>query len=385
MYSILGTLVTPAGVIENGYLRIDDGGDIAEVSHNRPAKASDDIDAGGYLVLPGFIDMHVHGGGGADFMHGTPESVRTALRTHARFGTTGLLATTLTSSREAIDEAIVAVKTVAGEGREQDEARILGIHLEGPYICRDRRGAQPEAHIRPPDVDELAHWLEIAGGLVRQITIAPELSGAREVIEYAAVHGVVASIGHTDAGSTEVLNAVGWGAKQATHLFNAMRGMGHREPGAAGAALACPEILAELICDGIHVDPLVVKVVVAAKGRHGIVLITDAIEGAAMPDGEYELGGFTIRVSGGRAVLADGTLAGSILTMNRAFHNVRQFAGIAPDVAADLASTNAARQLGLSDRYGALAPGHSADITIVDPSTGDVFATIIGGRIAYRR
>jgi N-acetylglucosamine-6-phosphate deacetylase len=164
-----------------------------------------------------------------------------------------------------------------------------------------------------------------------------------------------------------------------------MRGLSHRQPGTAGAALAMPEILAEMICDGVHLDPLIVKLVVAAKGRHGVALITDAIEGAAMPDGEYQLGGFTIYVREGRAVLPDGTLAGSVLTMNRAFHNVQRFADIDPVHAADLTSGNAARQLGFDGRYGEIAPGRAADIAIVDPSTGEVEWTVIGGQIAYRR
>ncbi len=373
--------MTPDGVLENGALTIDDAGSIAEVGpHRSSAARSGDIDATGLLVLPGFIDMHVHGGGGADFMHGTPEAVRQSARTHAKFGTTGMLATTMTASRADTDAALRAAREVIAEGPGEGEARVLGIHLEGPYICAAKRGAQPEAFVRPPDVSELAHWIEISGGTVRQITLAPELEGAEEVIRLARAHNIIVSIGHTDAKAADVLRAIGWGATRATHTFNAMRGLHHREPGAVGAVLTQPEILCEIIADGVHLDPLIVKLIVAAKGMDGAVLITDAIEGAAMPDGEYALGGQTVIVRDGTAAFADGTLAGSVLTMNRAFTNVRRFAGVSVMDAARLTSGNAARQLGLNQRFGEIAPGKAADIVILHPETGAVARTVIGGR-----
>ena len=175
-----------------------------------------------------------------------------------------------------------------------------------------------------------------------------------------------------------------WGATQATHTFNAMRGLHHREPGTVGAVLARPEIVCEVIADGVHLDPLIVRLIVAAKGASGAVLITDAIEGAAMPDGEYALGGQPVFVRDGTAAFADGTLAGSVLTMNRAFANVRRFAGVSLSEAARLSSGNAARQLGLSDRFGSIAPGRAADLVILHPDTGAVAWTLVGGRVAWR-
>ena len=385
MITITGDIVTAGGVLESGALTLDDAGDIAEVGpHRTSAPRSGDIDASGLVVLPGFVDMHVHGGGGADFMHGTVGAARQAARTHARFGTTGLLATTLTASREDTDRAITALREVMEAGPGEGEARVLGIHLEGPYICAARRGAQPLAFVRPPDADELAHWIALSGQAIRQITLAPELPGAEAVTRLARAGGVIVSIGHTDAKAADVLAAIEWGATQATHTFNAMRGLHHREPGTVGAALTQPEIVCEIIADGVHLDPLIVRLIVAAKGASGAVLITDAIEGAAMPDGEYTLGGQAVFVKDGTAAFADGTLAGSVLTMNRAFANVRRFAGVSLPDAALLSSGNAARQLGLSHRFGGIAPGKSGDIVILHPQTGEVAWTLIGGRVAWR-
>ena len=385
MLTIIGDIVTPDGVLAGGALTLDDG-TIAEVNLTRTASPrSGDINAPGFLVLPGFADVHVHGGGGADFMHGTADAVRQVARTHARFGTTSLLATTLTASREATDTAIQAVRMVMEAEPGQDEARIAGIHLEGPYICTAKRGAQPGEFVRPPDAAELSHWITLSGGTIRKMTVAPEVAGAEEIIRLACSENITVSLGHTNATAAEVEAAIGWGAASATHLFNAMPPLHHRQPGAAGAALAWPDIVCEIIADGVHLDPLVVRLVVAAKGASGAVLITDAMEGAAMPDGEYMLGGQRVFVKDGTAAFADGTLAGSILTMNTAFTNLRRFASVSLPDAARLSSGNALHALGLSHTRGAIAPGMIADLVILHPGTGEVEATLIGGEVAYRR
>lgn len=386
MFTISGDIVTPDGVMEHGAVTVDDSGAIAEVSARRTsAPRSGDINAGSFLVLPGFVDVHVHGGGGADFMHGTPDAVRQVARTHAKYGTTSLLATTLTASRDATDATIRAARTVIEAGPGEGEARVLGIHLEGPYICAAKRGAQPEAFIRPPDTAELAHWVALSGETIRRITLAPEIDGAEAVIRMAQSRNIAASIGHTNATAAEAEAAIAWGVTGATHLFNAMPPLHHRQPGAAGAALARPEIVCEVIADGVHLHPLIIRLAVAAKGPAGVVLITDAIEGAAMPDGEYALGGQPVFVKDGTAAFADGTLAGSILTMNRAFMNVRRFADVTSPEAALLSSGNALRQLGLSGKMGAIAPGMAADLAIVHPETGEVAWTLVAGQVAYRR
>ena len=387
MLTITGDIVTPDGVLEQGAVTVDDSGLIAEVSPKRTsAPRSGDIDAHGWLVLPGFADVHVHGGGGADFMDGTADSVRQVARTHVKYGTTSLLATTLTASRADTDAAIVAARTVISAGPGDGEARVLGIHLEGPYICAAKLGAQPEAFIRSPDTDELAHWIALSGETVRRITLAPEIDGAEAVIRLARSRNITASLGHTNATAAEAEAAILWGATAATHLFNAMPPLHHRQPGAVGAALAQPEIVCEIIADGVHLHPLIVRLVVAAKGPAGAVLVTDAISGAAMPDGEYSLGGQPVLVQNGTAAFADGTLAGSVLTMNTAFANVRRFV---PDLslpdAARLSSGNALHQLGLSDQLGAIALGMAADLVVLHPETGEVACTLVGGNAAYRR
>jgi N-acetylglucosamine-6-phosphate deacetylase len=386
MLTIYGDIVTPAAVLPGGALVIDEQGRIGEIASSRKTVArAGDIDAGGHLVLPGFVDLHVHGGGGADFMYGTPEAARQVARTHARFGTTGLLATTLTASREATDRAIRSVSNVRKTGREADEARLLGIHLEGPYICAARCGAQPAAHVRLPDMAEFAHWVALSGGGVRQITLAPEMDGAEALVKTASEAGIIVSLGHTDATAEQAEAAIGWGARQATHLFNAMTGIHHRRPGVAGTALARPELIAEVVADGVHLHPLIVRLILNAKGPDGAVLITDAMEGAAMPDGGYDLGGTPVRVQDGTATFADGTLAGSVLTMNHAFQNARAFGNLSPIQASRFSSANAAHQLGMDDRLGTLEPGKEADIVILDPITGEVVWTLIQGRVAHRR
>lgn len=385
MLTITGKIVTPSSVLANGALTIDDSGMIADVSETRTsARQSGDIDAPGFLVLPGFVDVHVHGGGGADFMHGTVDAVRQITRTHARYGTTSLLATTLTASRTATDSAIDAARAVM-EDPQAGEARVLGLHLEGPYLCLAKRGAQPAEFVRPPDAEEFAHWITRSGGCVRKITLAPEVTGAEEIIRLACAQNITASVGHTNATSAEVERAICWGAASATHVFNAMTGLHHREPGAVGASLTRPEIVCEVIADGIHLAPLIVRLVIAAKGPSGAVLITDAIEGAGMPDGEYTLGGQPVFVQNGTAAFADGTLAGSVLTMNAAFINLRRFASVTLPEAALLSSGNALRQLSLDGKLGAIASGMTADLVILHPETGVVEATLIDGRVAYRR
>jgi N-acetylglucosamine-6-phosphate deacetylase len=386
MYSITGDIVTPDNVLSNSVMTVADDGRIGDIGPTRPLSTrSGDIDAAGLLVLPGFIDLHVHGGGGADFMHGTTDAGRQVARTHARFGTTGLLATTLTASREGTDRAISAARDVQLTGPGEGEARIFGIHLEGPYICPTRRGAQPAEWVREPNPEELAHWIKLSENTIRQITLAPERDGAEAVIQLARANGIIASLGHTDATAAEAERAISWGATQATHVFNAMRGLHHREPGMAGVALAHPEVICEVIADGIHLDPLIVRLIIAAKGVSGVVLITDAIEGTAMPEGQYSLGGQTVIVKSGTAAFADGTLAGSVLTMNRAFANIRRFAGVSVPDAARLSSANAARQLGLAGKFGELTAGAAADIVIMHPESGEVYWTLVGGRVVYRR
>jgi N-acetylglucosamine-6-phosphate deacetylase len=382
MTTLVGDIVTPSGVLRNSSIEIGDSGEINGVYNNAPSSA--DHDYSGLLIAPGFIDIHVHGGGGSDFMDGTVEAVRTVARTHARHGTTSLLATTLTASREDIERAIDSIISVMHAPRN-NEAHIAGIHLEGPYICAKKRGAQPLSAIRPPDVDELAQWIELAAGHIKKITMAPELPGATQFIQWATAQGVAVSIGHTDADCATVESAVVAGATQATHLFNAMSPLTSRSPGAVGALMASAQVMCEIICDGVHVAPQVVKIAVHAKGDSGIVLITDAMSGASMPDGVYSLGGQKVNVAHGTAMFDDGTLAGSVLTMNQAFMNIMSFADVDTCQASTMGSLNGARAIGLESTNGSIEPGKYADLVVLDPLTGRVEATFLSGKLIFAR
>jgi N-acetylglucosamine-6-phosphate deacetylase len=345
---------------------------------------SPDLDRFGYLIVPGFIDVHVHGGGGADFMDGTEDAARAVARTHARFGTTTLLATTLTASREDIDRCVTAACAVMDHPAD-NEARVVGLHLEGPYICAAKRGAQPLAPIRPPDWDEMRGWIELASGRIKLITLAPETPGVLEFIGSASRAGVRVSVGHTSATYDQTRAAIDVGATHATHLFNAMPPLHHREPGPIAALLEDERVLVELIADGVHVHPAVATLIARAAGVERVILITDAMSGAAMPDGEYALGGTAVTVKEGTAKFADGTLAGSVLTMDRAFANIQRFAQVDSAAAARMTSANAAEHLGLSELIGCLEPGKRADLAIIDPETGVVDATMREGRWIWRR
>jgi N-acetylglucosamine-6-phosphate deacetylase len=379
---VYGDVITPAGMVQSATIEINAIGCIASVTN--AAQPCSGAAPPAALVVPGFVDIHVHGGGGADFMDGSVDAVRTVARTHAQFGTTSLLATTLTASQAEVDSAIRAILEVM-RAPGPDEARICGIHLEGPYICKARKGAQPEKFIRLPDIEELRHWQELSDGNLKKITLAPELPGAIELITAVVSMGIKASIGHTNADFDTVEKAISAGANQGTHLFNAMSAMTHRAPGAVGALLENDGVLCELICDGVHVAPEVVKVAVRAKGVDGVVLITDAMSGTSMPDGEYVLGGQKVIVQTGAAKFIDGTLAGSVLTMDRAFFNVSRYASVLVEMASKMASLNAARAIGLERRKGTIEKGKDADFVIIDPISREVIRTIVMGQTVYFR
>ncbi|MGN6169764.1 MAG: N-acetylglucosamine-6-phosphate deacetylase [Solirubrobacteraceae bacterium] len=363
-------IVCPGGTLAGEVVVAD--GRIASVD----AEANEDqevVELGDRWLVPGYIDVHVHGGGGAQCNTADAEEIAEVARFHASRGTTGLVATTFPEPMDELSGALAAIARCTAP-------TLLGSHLEGPFLRRARPGAMDPSVFMNPDVEQLERLLAAGGGRVRVATVAPELPGALKLVELLARAGVVVSLGHTNATGAEIRDAVDAGATAATHLFNAMAPFHHRRPGAAGAVLDMPEVSCELICDGIHVDPVAMRLAYRAKGAQGIRLVTDAMSAAGMPDGEYRLGGRPVIVAGGRAVLKGGrSIAGSTLTMESAVQNAVRFLRISVEEAVLMASTNSARLIGLHGRKGEIKPGYDADLVVLDEVLA-VQATMVAGR-----
>jgi N-acetylglucosamine-6-phosphate deacetylase len=316
------------------------------------------------LLLPGFIDLHVHGGNGADFMDGSEEAAAAVAAFHARHGTTALAATTLTAPNKELKHALRGI--VGASIRPSDKgAEIVGVHLEGPYVNAKYAGAQNREAIRHPMRSEVDGWLSICGNLPVVMTIAPEIEGAMELLD--EFHGrLTFSIGHSAATYSQSVAAIESGAKHFTHLFNAMTPLHHREPGIIGAALVSPDTTFELIADGHHVHPAVLGSF-AQLFHTRAILVTDAMRAAGMPAGSYKLFEHEVTVADGAARLADGTLAGSVLTMVDAVRNMIELAGVPIETVIPLATTHPAHRLGVATRKGKLAIGYDADIVALTP------------------
>lgn len=339
------------------------------------------VDGRGSVLLPGFIDVHVHGGDGADVMDADPDGLRRMARFHARHGVTALLPTTWSAPPAAVEAAVAAIAEAVGP--VEDGATILGAHLEGPWINPARAGAQDPNGIRPPDAEEARRLLDRHPGTVRLVALAPEMPGADEVIGECRERGVVVAAGHTEADWDEMVAAVAAGVRHVTHTFNAMAGLGHRNPGTAGAALALSELRCELIADGHHVHAGAMAVLARAKGPGGVVLISDAIRAAGLAEGDVDLGGRTAQHCCGAVRLADGRLAGSVLTLDVALANFAAATGWGWADLARAAAGNAADALSLSSK-GRLAPGLDADLVLVSEGTGEVLLTVVEGRVVHR-
>jgi N-acetylglucosamine-6-phosphate deacetylase len=373
---------TPAERLSDGWLHVS-GGRIAVIGSGAVPSAIDAPVARlppGACLAPGFIDLHVHGGGGGQ-VGPDPNGVAAVAAFHARHGTTGLLATTVPASPEVLVDAVRAVAAVARRP-QPDAAQVLGCHLEGPFVSPERPGALEVRHLRPPDPVELARLLDAGGGSVQMMVVAPELPGALDLIAAAADDGVVLSVGHTDATYAEAVAGFDRGARAATHVFNAMRPLHHREPGAAGAALTTSRVTVEIIADGIHVHPAVLRLAHAAKGPGRLALITDAMQAAGLGDGEYLLGDQTVTVADGQARTASGSLAGSTLTMDRAVRVCVEQAGIPLIDALQMASSTPAALLGIGEVAGRLAPGAAANLVVLDEHLAAI-GTMVGGRWAH--
>ena len=355
-------VVTPDGVLAPGWLTTSDGR-IAELGEGEPAQPAD---FRGHWALPGFIDMHVHGGGGTSFTEGGADEARRAAAFHRAHGSTGIIASLVTAPVDALEHRLRMLAGLAGEGV------IDGIHLEGPFLSAARCGAQDPRYLIAPDVAAFARLHAAAGGWLRMITIAPELPGATQLIRAAVAAGVIAAAGHTDASAEVTAAAVDAGVSHATHLFNGMRPLGHRDPGPAGALLD-RQVSCEVVADGSHLHDTVIRLAARAAGRGNLVLITDAMAAAGMPDGAYRLGSLDVTVTDGVARLASaepggapGSIAGSTATMDAVVRHAISAAGLdVADVAA-AAATTPARRLGLAAQTGALRPGLAADLVLLD-------------------
>ena len=369
-------IITPAGV-RAGIIVVSDGL-IADVVLDGAGRSSEaELDFGDSWLAPGFLDLHVHGGGGAQCNTADPDEIRAVAGFHAGHGTTGLLATTVAAPVAELESSVAAIRRCMGEG--SGTAAVLGAHLEGPFLSRTYPGAMDPEQFLDPERTIWERLLADAPGVLAMMTLAPELPGALELTAALAEAGVVASLGHTDADYDDAVAAVQAGATAVTHLFNAMRPMHHRDPGVVGAALDLPGLSCELICDGIHVKGPMLRIAFRSKGLSGVRLVTDAIEAAGMPDGDYRLGSETVAVRAGRATAFGGErLAGSTLTMAEAVRNAVSMLGMTVEDAVVLASANPARLIGLADRKGAIVAGFDADLVALGDDL-DVRGTMVGG------
>jgi len=384
-------LLTPNDTLERPLLLVDQGHvvEIADRAESQRAAGVSVTDFGDSVIAPGYVDIHIHGSSGYDVMDDDPEALSSIERLLTRHGVTSYFPTTVTAP---IDTILRALERLADaiEKCEQDceitpeqkkpnragRAMPLGIHLEGPFISHPCRGVHPPDLLLPPRLETFERFWQAARGRIRIITIAPELDGAIELVAAAAARGVCVSLGHSDADFSATERAIAAGARHATHTFNAMRPLHHRHPGILGAVLTDNRITGDIIADGIHLDPSIVKLFARAKGLDQTVLITDAIAATGMPDGRYRLGSFEVDVKDGKCT-RDGKLAGSVLTMDRAVRNLARFAEWDLPQAVAAASRNPARVARCTYK-GVLNAGADADFAVLD-AQGNVRRTFIGG------
>ena len=375
-----GMILTPEVSLSGKTLVVEDHKILAIDSGEIYPTGSDKvIEAHGDWITPGLIDIHVHGAIGFDTMDSTPEAISAMGNFFARHGVTGFLPTTISAPAEEISKSIgmVAAYRQPGSG-----SQCLGIHLEGPYLNPAHRGAQPENKLRDAEPSEYEAW--IGSGVVKLVSIAPERRGALSFIQRGVERDIEFAVAHSGATYAQVTQAADYGLRQATHTFNGMQGLHHREPGTVGAILTDDRIYAQIIADGVHVHPAVVELLVRAKGAGLTILITDAIRAVGLEDGEYTLGKETIFVKDGISRTAAGGLAGSTLTMDAAVRNMIAFSGLSFKEVLPMATSTPARAMGWHGRKGAIAPGADADIVIFDRDL-QVRLTMVAGKVVYQR
>ncbi|MHB8887743.1 MAG: N-acetylglucosamine-6-phosphate deacetylase [Acidobacteriaceae bacterium] len=373
-------LLTPFRIIESPLILIEDGR-ISEVTSQSAATippTAQHLDYRGHMLAPAYFDVHIHGAIGHDVMEGSRESLEAVGSFIASRGVANFLATTVTAPMDATLQALNNIADIIESSNAIRGAKPLGIHLEGPFVSHAKRGVHPPEFLVEPSIKLFDRFWQAARGHIRLMTIAPELPHALEVIEHATKLGVRVSLGHSNATALETLAGIHAGAHSATHTFNAMRALDHREPGILGTVLDRDDLFAEIICDGIHVTPEMVRLFLKAKGPERGILVTDSMSATGMPDGTYMLGTFEVQVANGRA-LSHGILAGSILTMDLAVRNLVAFTDASWQVATRMASQNPAHMLGLDKRCGEVAVGRDADINVLTKD-GIVTATLLRGK-----
>jgi N-acetylglucosamine-6-phosphate deacetylase len=342
------------------------------------------LDYPGATLAPAFLDVHIHGAAGHDVMEATPEALAAVGHFLASRGTGNFLATTVTAPLDPTLRSLegLAKRIEDAKANDWQGAKPLGIHLEGPFLSHAKRGAHPPKHLLAPNIATFDRFFEAAEGKIRLMTLAPELPSASELAAHATARGVRVSVGHSNATAEETNTAIAAGACSATHTFNAMRALDHREPGILGTVLTADSLYAELICDGIHVHPSLVPLWWRAKGGKRAILVTDAMSATGMPDGEYMLGEFAVQVADGRATSKDspGVLAGSVLTLDRALKNFVAFTGVSVEEALPLLTRNPAAMTGFADNAGTVRVGDAADFVAVGDD-GALVTSIIGGQV----
>lgn len=371
------TVVNNDDIQENVDVYIVDG-EIRKIGNQLNLIADETIDGSNLYLFPGFIDMHIHGSAGKDTMDATPEALHTIGRSLVEEGTTSYLATTMTQSSKEIEAAL---RNLAVFKSDENEADMIGIHLEGPFISKKCAGAQPIQHIIPPTIALFEHWQQISGNRIKEITVAPEVEDGFEFVKTLAKQGVIVSIGHSDATFHEMKKAISFGVRQGTHLYNQMRPFHHREPGVVGGTLLLPQIKAEMIVDFVHSHPQAVRLAYQMKGAKDIILITDAMRAKGVPYGDYELGGQLVVVTKNGAHLPNGALAGSVLTMDAAIRNMKKATNCTLQELVAMSSTNAAKQLNLSKK-GKVKEKYDADLILLNNDL-TIQKTIKNGKVIY--
>ncbi|MFG2429143.1 N-acetylglucosamine-6-phosphate deacetylase [Streptomyces sp. NPDC048590] len=349
-------VVLPTGTVENGRVIVEG----TRIAGSTPDGART-VDLSGHWVVPGFVDIHNHGGGGASFATGTAEDVLTGVRTHREHGTTTVVASTVTGETDFLARQAGMLSELAEQGE------IAGVHFEGPFISPCRKGAHSEALLRHPDPAEVRKLLDAARGTAKMVTLATELPGGIDSVRLLAEHGVIAAVGHTDATYEQTVEAIDAGATVATHLFNAMPPIGHRAPGPITALLEDERVTVELINDGTHLHPAALELAYHRAGADRVALITDAMDAAGSGDGQYQLGPLAVEVKDGVARLVEGgSIAGSTLTLDTAFRRAVTIDKLPVEDVVQSISANPARLIGMYDRVGSLEPGKDADLVVLD-------------------